>query len=194
MHLQNWSLPLPFPSFLCPPHIPSPLRPNDPQKFLGFRPGPVSRVCRVALVPLEPRSRSGNHLPRRCWSLWVETWRETLKTGDTREWYFLSIYIILLVRFTQGCWMGCWGLLELSLIVIMDHETSFPTFSTSKSSISLATCLKPWDLDCSLQVSPKTLFADLFQARYKCNAHGGAQSYRVGDFQRHVHSIEASQR
>ena len=29
-------------------------------------------------------------------------------------------------------WMGCWGLLELLLIVIVDHSRKFPTFSTSK--------------------------------------------------------------
>ena len=31
-------------------------------------------------------------------------------------------------------WMGCWGLLGLLLLVIMDHSRKFPTFSTSKSS------------------------------------------------------------
>ena len=33
-----------------------------------------------------------------------------------------------------GAFHGCWGLLGLSLI-IMDHETLFPTFSTSKNDI-----------------------------------------------------------
>ena len=29
-------------------------------------------------------------------------------------------------------WMGCWGLLGLLLLVIMDHSRNFPAFSTSK--------------------------------------------------------------
>ena len=41
---------------------------------------------------------------------------------------------IFLVRFTQGMDGngGCWDMLGLSLIIIMDHEPSLPTFSTSK--------------------------------------------------------------
>ena len=32
---------------------------------------------------------------------------------------------------TQGCWMGCWGLLGLSwkYVYYMDHSRKFPTFS-----------------------------------------------------------------
>ena len=29
--------------------------------------------------------------------------------------------------------MGCWGLLGLFLIVVVDHSRKFPTFSTSKT-------------------------------------------------------------
>ena len=41
-----------------------------------------------------------------------------------------------LVRFTQGCWMGCWGLLGLSRNDDeMDHSRKFPTFSTHQLNI-----------------------------------------------------------